>query len=67
MADVELTGKHFKGCPKCGAVFDIFGEGQIVVGADERGLYLEHVPCGHRGRPGTGPDDPAMRRENRRG
>ena len=44
-----------KVCPNCKAIFNMFEAGQMVIGTDGLGVYMEHVPCGHRGRP-TSPD-----------
>lgn len=41
-------------CPQCRDVFDMLGSGQLVIGSDDKGLYMEHVPCGYRGRSPAG-------------
>lgn len=55
---IHLSMNPMKRCPGCGGVFDMFEEGQLGFGVDELGVFLEHMPCGHKGRPGDGPHQP---------
>lgn len=54
MSDVK---PGMKVCPGCNETFDLFAAGQILLGTDAQGMYMEHVPCGHKGRVGDGRTD----------